>query len=119
MPSHKKLDVYRVSLQFVAWAYQLVRRLRGVDRSIKDQLVRASQSITLNIAEGNSKRSDADRRRFFDIARASALESGAVLDILVACEIRAEREVADGERLVDRLVAMLTKMLRPSANTAR
>ena len=119
MPNHKKLDVYRISLLFVAWAYRHVRKVRGIDRSTKDQLVRASQSVTLNIAEGNGKRSDADRKRYFDIARASALESGAVLDILVACGIYSEREVAEGEQLVDRIVAMLTRMLEAESSPVR
>ena len=35
----------------------------------RDQWLRASQSIPLNIAEGNGKSTAADRRRFFEIAR--------------------------------------------------
>ena len=34
----------------------------------KDQLLRASQAIALNIAEGNGKASGGDRRRYFEIA---------------------------------------------------
>ncbi|MHC4917139.1 MAG: four helix bundle protein [Planctomycetota bacterium] len=36
---------------------------------------RASQSIPLNIAEGNGKRSKTDRNRYLDTSRGSALES--------------------------------------------
>jgi hypothetical protein len=36
----------------------------------------------LNIAEGNGKATDGDRRRFFEIARGSALECGAGLDVV-------------------------------------
>ena len=112
MLGHRKLDVYRVSRELVAWSYRRVRKLRGVDRAIRDQLVRASQSVTLNIAEGNGKRSEAERRRFFDIARASALECSAVLDILVACGISSEHDVSGADHLVVRLVSMLTKLMR-------
>jgi hypothetical protein len=48
----------------------------------KDQLDRASTSIVLNLAEGNGKRSHPDRCRYFDIARGSALECAACLDVL-------------------------------------
>ena len=47
-----------------------------------DQLDRASTSIPLNIAEENGKFTGADRCRFFDIARGSALECAASLDVL-------------------------------------
>ncbi len=60
---HEKLDVYRLSIDYVAWAYSLAKNLRGVDRHARDQLLRASQSIPLNIAEGNGKGTNADRRR--------------------------------------------------------
>jgi hypothetical protein len=47
----------------------------------------------LNIAEGNGEATDGDRRRFYEMARGSALECSAVQDVL---EVR--RDVARGER---------------------
>ncbi|MBW1788912.1 MAG: four helix bundle protein, partial [Deltaproteobacteria bacterium] len=38
-----------------AWGYRLAKRLQGADRHARDQLLRASQSIPQNIAEGNGK----------------------------------------------------------------
>lgn len=55
MFDHEKLDVYRVAIKFVTWSYQLCKRLKGADRHARDQLLRASHSIPLNIAEGNGK----------------------------------------------------------------
>lgn len=52
--------------------------------AVYDQLDRASTSIPLNIAEGNGKYTPKDRCRFFDIARGSAFECAAVLDVLTA-----------------------------------
>ena len=110
MLDHEKLDVYQLSLAFVSWSYDLCRQLKGMDRHARDQLLRASQSIPLNIAEGNGKLPTADRKRFLRIALGSALECGAVLDVLVACETISIRTVADGKRMLQRIVAMLTKM---------
>ncbi len=80
---HEKLIVYQSAIQFVAWSSDL---LNGLPKSLAvyDQLDRASASIPLNIAEGNGKFTLADRCRFFDIARGSALECAACLDVLVA-----------------------------------
>ena len=80
---HEKLDVYRLSIGYVAWVYEKAKGLNGVHRAAREQWLRASQSIPLNIAEGNGKTSEADRRRYFEIARGSALECAATQDVLV------------------------------------
>lgn len=41
---------------------------------MKDQLLRASSSIALNLSEGNARRTLKDKRKFFNIAYASAKE---------------------------------------------
>src|SRR3972149_3047900 len=80
---HEKLDVYRLALEYVADCFEMAKRLSGLHRHARDQWLRAAQSIPLNIAEGNGKRSLKDRARFFDIARGSALECAAIQDVLV------------------------------------
>jgi four helix bundle protein len=107
---HEQLDVYRVSIRYVAWAYETAKRLRGIDRHTRDQLLRASQSIPLNIAEGNGRGTNADRRRFFEIARGSALECGSIQDCLEACNVLTAVENAQGKTMLIRIVAMLTKL---------
>lgn len=106
---HEKLDVYCTSLEYVAWAYQYCESLKG-HRNAKNQLLRASQAIPLNIAEGNGKATNGDRRRFFEIARGSALECGAAQDVLQVCGALSEEENTHNKALLDRIVAMLTKL---------
>lgn len=108
---HEKLDVYRVAVDFAAWAYTVCQALKGLDRPTRDQLVRASQSIALNIAEGCGKVSAADRGRFLQIAGGSARECGAILDILGRCEVIDLETVREGKDLLIRIVAMLTRMI--------
>jgi len=110
MFDHEKLDVYRVSLEFVAWVYARVDKLKGNRRFARDELIRASQSIPRNIAEGNGKRSQADRKRFFEIARGSALECAAVMDELFIMKAMDQAEINEGKGLLLRIVSMLTKM---------
>jgi four helix bundle protein len=106
---HEQLDVYRIAIEYVGWAYRLCENLSG-HRSAKDQLLRASQSIPLNIAEGNGKATPGDRRRYFEIARGSALECAAAQDILEICGALSAKENTQAKRLLDRIVAMLTKL---------
>ncbi len=106
---HEQLDVYRTANAYVRWAYGLCEQLKA-HRNAKDQLLRASQSIPLNIAEGNGKATEGERRRYFEIARGSALECAATQDVLEACGDLSPSENADGKRLLDRVVAMLTRL---------
>ena len=106
---HEKLDVYRDAIGFVAWVDEL---LGGIPKSlaVHNQLDRASTSIALNIAEGNGKYTAADCCRFFDIARGSALECAACLDVLVA---KKRIDSADaGKAILVRIVSMLVGLIR-------
>ena len=48
---------------------------------LRDQLLRASSSVVLNIAEGSGKLTAADRRKFYSIALGSLRESMAALEL--------------------------------------
>jgi four helix bundle protein len=106
---HEKLDVYHAAIEYVGWTYRYCESLKG-HRNAKDQLIRASQAIPLNIAEGNGKATDGDRRRYFETARGSALECGAAQDILQVCDALSPEENTKAKDLLDRIVAMLTKL---------
>ena len=106
---HEKLDVYCAAIEYVGWAYRLCKGMKG-HRNAKDQLLWAFQAIPLNIAEGNGKATDGDRRRYFEIARGSALECSAVQDVLEVCGALTPQDNTDAKRLLDRIVAMLTKL---------
>ncbi len=108
--SHERLDVYRLAIEYTKWVFAISRTMSGIHRHARDQLLRAAQSIPLNIAEGNGKATDADRRHFFEIARGSALECAAIQDVLEVSGAISPEENRKGKDLLDRIVAMLTKM---------
>ncbi|MEI8242476.1 MAG: four helix bundle protein [bacterium] len=60
--------------------------------------------------KGNGKGTDGDRWRYFEIARGSALECGAVQAVLQVCEAITPEENEKAKVLLDRIVAMLTKL---------
>jgi four helix bundle protein len=106
---HEKLEVYRAAIEYVGRAYRSCEALNG-HRNAKDQHLRASQAIPLNIAEGNGKATHGDRRRYFKIARGSALECGAAQAALQACGAMPAEDNAKAKALLDRIVAMLTTL---------
>jgi four helix bundle protein len=113
---HEKLEVYQESIRFVAW---LATLLESVQRAgdVKDQLDRASTSITLNVAEGNGKYTAKDRCRFFGIAHGSALECAAGLDVLVAKGKLTHEQIRAGKASLQKIVRMLFGLLK--RNSAR
>ena len=64
----------------------------------------------MNIAEGNGKTADADRRRYFEIARGSALECAAIQDVLVVGKALDEAESQNRKTELDRMAAMLSRL---------
>ncbi|MFH0946269.1 MAG: four helix bundle protein [Planctomycetota bacterium] len=107
---HEKLDVYRLSISYVAWVYEKAKTLDGVHRAAREQWLRASQSIPLNIAEGNGKTAAPDRRRYFEIARGSALECAAIQDVLVVGGALDEPESWNRKKEIDRMAVMLSRL---------
>lgn len=108
---HEKLNVYQESIRFVVWTTTLLEKLpKGM--AVHNQLDRACTSIPLNIAEGNGKFTQPDRCRFFDIARGSALECAACLDVLRAKGVAEEEMVEGGKRMLNAIVSMLVGLIR-------
>ena len=66
-------------LNFLAVEFNHQSRSLYLRGSIKDQLLRASQSIALNLAEGRGKSTVKDQKRFFNIAMGSLRECQAIL----------------------------------------
>ena len=82
--NHQKPDIYGVSRQFVLECYRLTKSLPVEEKFGKiTQIRRAALSVHLNSAEGSSRKSEAERKRYYEIARGSVIEIDAALDIAV------------------------------------
>jgi four helix bundle protein len=108
---HEKLEVYQEAIAFCGWVGEFLAPITS-KAAAKDQLDRASTSIPLNIAEGNGKFSDADRGRFLEIARGSALECAACLDVLVARKLTTMAQVEEAKEQLAGVVRMLMGLLK-------
>jgi four helix bundle protein len=78
----EKLEVYQKARNFNKFISNLLATNKLINGGTRDQLRRASLSIMLNIAEGSSRFSKADRRNFYIISRGSVFECAALFDFL-------------------------------------
>ena len=108
---HEKLDVYQEAIAFCGWVGEFISAI-SAKAAAKDQLDRASTSISLNVAEGNGKFSDKDRARFLEMARGSALECAACLDVLLVRKLASEEQIVPAKEQLVRIVQMLIGLLR-------
>lgn len=108
---HQKLDAYTCAIEFVGCARAIAGALPKGESHLADQLHRASTSIALNLAEGAGEFSAPEKLRFYRIARRSATECAAIVDILHAQGLVATEAAQAATTLLDRIVAMLTRMV--------
>ncbi len=104
--------IYKKALELVEVARETTRQLPAGHAFLADQLKRASSSVVLNFAEGYSKSSPAEQRRFFNIALGSAEESLAIFDVAHRLEAVSPELHARGTDLADHLSRMLWKFRR-------
>ena len=109
---HERLDVYRLSIDYVAFSCDLAKTLAGTNRHARDQWLRAAQSIPLNMAEGNGKHSLKDKNRFFEIARGSALQCASIHDVLRVCNPITDDANQIGKSNLKRIVSILTRLIQ-------
>ena len=107
---HEELDSYQAAVAFLALAASMFQNSPKGYAFLSDQLKRASLSIPLIIAEGYGRRTGKDRSRFYDIARGSAHECGAILDALRVLNLVEPERLNEGKNLLHRVVSMLVKM---------
>jgi four helix bundle protein len=71
----EKLEVWELSVELTVKIYELTRKFPSEEKfGITNQLRRASNSVSANIAEGTSRLSKKDRARFIQIAFSSLME---------------------------------------------
>ena len=80
--NHQKLEVYIASRAFVLECYRFSKHLPSDEKfGMISQIRRAALSVHLNIAEGASRKSEVERKRYYEISRGSVIEIDAAFDI--------------------------------------
>lgn len=115
--NHQGLDIYRYSLQFVIACYTLVKKLPPEEKFVlSSQIRRAALSVHLNIAESASRKSSAERKRFYEVARGSLIEIDAALDIAKDLNLIDDTDLESIGKLMVRCFSMLSKLIKSQEN---
>ena len=111
--SHTRLDVFPVSKAFVLACYKETRSFPPDEKfAMISQIRRAALSVHLNVAEGCSRKSPGERRRFYEVARGSLVEVDAAIDIAVALEYTSRQKLEYLGSLMIRIFQLISKMIR-------
>ena len=114
--NHQRLDLYSVSRKFVLECYKLTKHFPPDERfGMISQIRRAALSVHLNIAEGASRKSDVERKRFYEISRGSIIEIDAALDIANDLEYLINQNLKPIEESMVKCFKMLTGMIQSKA----
>jgi len=82
--SHTKLDIFAASKAFVLECYKVTQLFPPEEKfAMVSQIRRAALSTHLNVAEGCSRKSPQERKRFFEISRGSIIEVDTAMDVAV------------------------------------
>ncbi|MBN8857440.1 MAG: four helix bundle protein [Sphingobacteriales bacterium] len=110
--NHQKLEVYTYSRSLTLACYKLTKALPAEERfGMISQIRRAALSVHLNIAEGASKKSEVERRRYYEISRGSIVEVDAALDIANDLQYLNNIDMKDLEEKMIKTFKLLTGLI--------
>ena len=107
-----QLEVYQTAIEFVHAAVDIAAALPTGNAYLADQLRRAATSIPLNIAEGASEFARKEIARFYRMAKRSATECAAILDVCRRLNHLGESVADEARDLLISIVNMLIRMVR-------
>jgi len=90
----EQLDVWTLALDYIELTYKVAESLpRSEEYNLKSQMIRASTSVALNIAEGSQGQSDAEQARFLGMAIRSLIETVACQQIIQRRDYLQDKEL--------------------------
>ena len=110
--SYKNLIVWQKAIVLLKLTYKLLDKLpKNEEFGLKQQLRRAAVSVSSNIAEGSGRKSLAERKRFYEVARSSAIEIDSQLEASVALQYISEDDCKEVNQIIMEEFKMLSKLI--------
>lgn len=110
--SHKNLEVYKISLKLVEEVYKATRQFPKEEQYVLiSQVRKAAISAASNIAEGASRISKREKKRFYEISRSSVVEIDTQFEISIILNYYKNGQSAELEQYLESTFRMLSKMI--------
>ena len=108
----KQMQVYQMARAAAVDADVIARSLERHYWPVSSQLLRASMSVMLNLAEGSGEYATREKARFYRMSRRSCYEVAAVIDHLAGTGAVTQEAASNLDRRLARVAAALTALIR-------
>ncbi len=120
MRNFRNLEIWKDGILLVTEIYKIAKMLPNDEKfGLKSQLTRAAVSIPANIAEGCSRTSETEYKRFLEIALGSAFELETHLLVIQNLEILSKESLNKvstcldkEEKQINRLISTLSASIK-------
>lgn len=110
--SHKNLEVYQFSLKLVEEVYKVTKTFPKEELFVLvSQIRRAAISVCSNLAEGASRISKKEKKRFYEISRSSLVEMDTQFEIALLLQYFKNGQINELKRYLESTFRMLSKMI--------
>lgn len=108
---YEKLIAWQEAFQLCLWTYQVTSTFPADERfSLTSQMRRSAQSVPMNIAEGNAKRSAKEKTHFFEMALSSLEELHCQFRIALGLAYIQQRQFAEADDRIHRISYLINKL---------
>lgn len=110
--NHQQFDIYKATRAFVKECYLTVKDFPQEEKyALVQQIRRAAFSVHLNLSEGFSRKSEAERKRFFEVSRGSIIEIDGALDAAEDLGYCKKENLTQLGVCMNRCFSMLSKLI--------
>ena len=110
---HKKLNLWIESIELVISIYEITKKFpKEEEYGIKSQLRRAAVSVPSNISEGLTRKTNADKLHFLNIANGSLSEIDTQLEISIRLKYIDLQDFTIVENKIVSIEKMLSGLIR-------
>ena len=118
MRDFKKLEIWKNGIELVKQVYQLSNKLPSEEKfGLKSQITRAAISIPSNIAEGCSRNSEIEFKRFLEISMGSLFEVETQLIIAQELSFIKKNELEAIFSLIQKEARMINSLINKIKNS--